>query len=119
SHERSAAALLMRWISKSLVVKASTVFRVFTVGCLLQPVLFTKASTTTADSKIRAHCGILSSRQDHTKGARPRKRGDDAPAGGRARRSVGQHTISSMPPFLVGSAQKPASPTLTRGPGPL
>ena len=33
--------------------------------------------------------------------ARPRKRGGDAPDGGRARRSVGQHTVSSMPPSLT------------------
>ncbi|OAI47481.1 hypothetical protein AYO43_04305 [Nitrospira sp. SCGC AG-212-E16] len=35
------------------------------------------------------------------------------------RRSVGQQTVSSMPPALEGSAQKPASSTLTRGPAPL
>jgi hypothetical protein len=35
--------------------------------------------------------------------------------GRRARRSVGQHTVSSMPPSLAGSALKPASPTSTRG----
>ena len=58
-------------------------------------------SAAIADTKIRTHCGILSSRQDHTKGARPRKRGGDAPDGGRARRSVGQHTVSSMPPSLT------------------
>ncbi len=39
--------------------------------------------------------------------------------GRRARCSVGQHTVSSMPPSLMGSALKPASPTLTRGPAPL
>ena len=39
----------------------------------------------------------------------------DEPDGGRARRSVGQHTVSSMPPSLAGSALKPTSPTLTRG----
>ena len=43
------------------------------------------------------NCGILPSRQDHTKRARPRKHGGDALDGGRARRSVGQHTVSSMP----------------------
>jgi hypothetical protein len=36
---------------------------------------------------MRTHGGILSSRQDHPKGARPRKRGDDAPVGQRARSS--------------------------------
>ena len=45
------------------------------------------------DTKIETYCGILSSRQDHIKGARPRKRGGDAPDGERARRSVGQHTV--------------------------
>ena len=33
--------------------------------------------------------------------ARPRNRGGDAPDGGRARRSVGQHTVSSMPRSLA------------------
>jgi hypothetical protein len=33
----------------------------------------------------------------------------------RARRSVGQRTVSSMPPSLAGSALEPASPTLTKG----
>ena len=69
--------------------------------CLSEPALFTKTSTATTDTKIRTQCGILSSRQDHTKGARPRKRGGDAPDGRRARRSVGQHTVSSMPPSLA------------------
>jgi len=59
------------------------------------------ASTATADTKIRTYCCILSSRQDHTKGARPRKRGGDAPDGGRARRSVSQHTVLSMPPSFT------------------
>jgi hypothetical protein len=39
--------------------------------------------------------------------------------GRRARCSGGQHTVSSMPPSLAGSALEPASPTLTRGPSPL
>jgi len=30
------------------------------------------ASAAIAETKIRTHCGILSSRQGHTKGARPR-----------------------------------------------
>ena len=46
-------------------------------------------------------CGILSSRQDHTKGARPRKRGGNAPDGGRARRSVGQHTAEDWRPSFL------------------
>jgi len=60
-----------------------------------------------ADTKIRTHCGILSSRQDHTKGARPRKRGGDAPGCGGpasrqgARPSVRQHTVSRMSPSLT------------------
>jgi len=45
------------------------------------------SSAAIADRKIKTHCGLLSSRQDHTKGARPRKRGDDAPVGRRARPS--------------------------------
>ena len=39
--------------------------------------------------------------------------------GRRARRSVDQHAVLSMPPSLAGSALEPASPTLTRGPAPL
>jgi len=39
-------------------------------------------SAAIAETKIKTHCGILSSRQDHTKGARPRKTGGDTPADG-------------------------------------
>ena len=59
------------------------------------------SSAAIADRKIKTHCGILSSRQDHTKGARPRKRGGDAPDGERAHRSVSQHTVLSMPPSFT------------------
>ncbi len=45
-----------------------------------------------AETKIRTHCGILSSPQDYTNGTRPRKRGGDAPNGGQARRSALQRT---------------------------
>jgi hypothetical protein len=53
-------------------------------------------SAAIAETEGRIHCGILSSRHDHVKGARPRKRGGDAPgrgwpgvqAGGLAARSV-------------------------------
>ena len=40
-------------------------------------------SAAIADSEVRIQCGILSSRHDHAKGARPRKRGGDAPGHGR------------------------------------
>jgi len=36
-------------------------------------------SAATAETGVRIQCRILSSRHDHTKGARPRKRGGDAP----------------------------------------
>lgn len=39
--------------------------------------------------------------RNHAKGNRPRKRGGDAPDGGQARPSIGQHTVSSMLPFLT------------------
>jgi hypothetical protein len=65
-----------------------------------QPASFTNAFARTADKKIRTHCGILSSRRDHTKGTRHRKRGGDAPDGERACCSVGQHPVSSMPSSL-------------------
>ena len=43
-----------------------------------------------AETESRIHCGILSSRHDHAKGARPRKRGGDAPGrGGPASRQAG------------------------------
>src|SRR5207344_608696 len=51
-----------------------------------------KASAAIAETKIRTHCGILSSRQDHIKGARLRKRGDDAPNGWRAHPSDPRRT---------------------------
>jgi len=37
-----------------------------------------------AETEVRILCGILSSRHDHAKGARPRKRGGDVPGRGRA-----------------------------------
>ena len=40
-------------------------------------------SAAIAEMEVRIHCRKLSSRHDHTKGARPRKRGDDAPGRGR------------------------------------
>src|SRR5438445_13116732 len=53
-------------------------------------------SAAIAEAEVRIQCGILSSRHDHAKGARPRKRGGDAPgrswhgvqAGGLAAQSV-------------------------------
>jgi hypothetical protein len=36
-------------------------------------------SAAIADLEVRIQYGIFFSRHDHTKGARPRKRGDDAP----------------------------------------
>jgi len=53
------------------------------------------ASAAIADSEIRTHCGIFSSRQEHSKGARLRKRGDDAPDGRRARSSDPQRTVGA------------------------
>jgi len=41
------------------------------------------ASAAIAETEVRIQCGILSSRHDHAKGARPRKRGGDAPGRGR------------------------------------
>jgi len=40
-------------------------------------------SAAIAETEVRIQCGILSSRHDHAKGARPRKRGGDAPGRGR------------------------------------
>jgi len=56
------------------------------------------SSAAIADRKIKTHCGLLSSRQDHTKGARPRKRGDDAPVGRRARPSDPHRTVGDWRP---------------------
>jgi len=39
-------------------------------------------SAAIAETEERVQCGILSSRHDHAKGARPRKRGGDAPGRG-------------------------------------
>jgi len=36
-------------------------------------------SAAIAETGVRIQCGILSSRHDHPKGARPRNRGGDAP----------------------------------------
>jgi hypothetical protein len=66
------------------------------------------ASAAIMKMEVEIQYGTPSSRHDHAKGARPRKRGDDAPgrgwdgvqAGGLAC-SVGQHTVSSMSPFLA------------------
>jgi hypothetical protein len=57
-----------------------------------------------AETEVRISCGILSSRHDHAKGARPRKRGGDAPgrgracshAGGLATRSVNSSRLSRV-----------------------
>ena len=47
-------------------------------------------SAAIAETQVRIHCGILSSRHDHAKGARPRKRGGDAPGrGGLASKQAG------------------------------
>jgi hypothetical protein len=83
-------------------------------------------SAAIAETEGRIHCGILSSRHDRVEGARPRKRGGDAPgrgrpgvqAGGLAVRSVNILFQVCLPP-VVGLAPKPASPTPTRGPAPL
>jgi hypothetical protein len=40
-------------------------------------------SAAIAETEERIQCGILSSRHDHAKGVRPRKRGGDAPGCGR------------------------------------
>jgi cytochrome P450 len=40
-------------------------------------------SAAIAEAEVRISCGILSSRHDHAKGARPRKRVGDAPGCGR------------------------------------
>jgi len=63
-------------------------------------------SAAIAETEGRIHCGILSSRHDHVKGARPRKRGGDAPgrgwpgvqAGGLAVRSVNILFQVCLPP---------------------
>jgi hypothetical protein len=90
------------------------------------PALFMNVSAAIAESEVRTQCGILSSRHDHAKGARPRKRGGDAPgrsrhgvqAGGLAARSVNILFQVCLPP-VAGSALELASPTPTRGPAPL
>jgi len=41
------------------------------------------ASAAIAETEVRTHCGILSSRQNNAKGARPRKRSGDALGRGR------------------------------------
>jgi hypothetical protein len=79
-------------------------------------------SAAIAETEIRIQCGILSSLHDHAKGARPRKRGGDAPGRGRTGVRAGgfaTQSVNILPPSLAGSALEPASPTLTRGPAPL
>ncbi len=73
---------------------------------LPEPALFMNASAAIAETEVRIQCGILSSRHDHAKGARPRKRGGDAPgrgghgvqAGGLAVRSVNILFQVCLPP---------------------
>src|SRR5467141_3500018 len=77
-------------------------------------------------SEVRTQCGIPSSRHDHAKGARPHKRGGNAPgrgrhgiqAGGLAARSVNILFHVCLPP-VTGSALERASPTPTGAPAPL
>jgi hypothetical protein len=83
-------------------------------------------SAAIAETEGRIHCGILSSRHDHAKGARSRKRGGDASGRGRTGVQVGGLAVRSVNilfqvrlPSVVGLALKPASPTPTRGPAPL
>jgi len=70
-------------------------------------------SAAIAETEVRIQCGILSSRHDHAKGARPRKRGGDAPgrgrtgvqAGGLATQSVNiLFKDASLPPGLSSEA---------------
>jgi len=73
-------------------------------------------SAAIAEAEVSIQCGILSSRHDHAKGARPRKRGGDAPghsrhgvqAGGFAVRSVNILFQVCLPP-VAGSALELAS----------
>jgi len=83
-------------------------------------------SAAIADSEVRIQCGTLSSRHDQVMGARPRKRGGDAPGCGRPSVQPGGLAVrsldilcQSMSPSLAGSALEPASLILTRGPSPL
>ncbi|MEO7861823.1 MAG: hypothetical protein ABIU05_15590 [Nitrospirales bacterium] len=80
-----------------------------------------------AKMEVEIQFGTPSSRHDHVKGARPRKRGDDEPgrgldgrrpAEGLAVRSVNILFQVCLPP-VAGSALKPVSPTPPRGLAPL
>jgi len=53
-------------------------------------------SAAIAEAEVRIQCGILSSRHDHAKGARPRKRGGDAPGRGRHGVQAGGLTTRSV-----------------------
>jgi len=76
------------------------------------PALFMNTAAAIADPKIRTHCGILSSRQDHPKSARPRKRGGDEPDGQRARPSDAPRTVGASA-LLVGACPRLSSGTGT------
>ena len=53
-------------------------------------------SNAIAETEGRIHCGILSPRHDHVKGARPRKRGSDAPGRGWPGVQAGGHAVRSV-----------------------
>jgi len=53
-------------------------------------------SAAIAVSEGRIHCGILSSRHDHAKGARLRKRGGDAPGRGWPGVQAGRLAVQSV-----------------------
>ena len=60
-------------------------------------------SAAIAETEIRIQCGILSSLHDHAKGARPRKRGGDAPGRGRTGVRAGglaTQSVNILPPSL-------------------
>jgi hypothetical protein len=73
---------------------------------LTWPAFFMNASAAIEDSKVKIQCGILSSRRNHARDARPRKRSGDALGCGR--------TASKR----AGSALEPASPLLQGGQPP-
>src|SRR2546422_457392 len=67
------------------------------------------ASASIAEAEVRISCGILSSRHDHAKGARPRKRGGDTPGRGRPGIQAGGLAVRSVNILLGTGALLPGA----------
>jgi hypothetical protein len=71
-------------------------------------------SAAIAETEFRIQCGILSSRHDHAKGARPRKRGGDAPGRGRTGVQAGGLAARSVNILFKDASLPPGSARLSR-----